>query len=86
MKFAWPIAEIIFKKEINETEGHEAKLLGTEVEYADLFTNPYTTLQCGFVDEVKLTQETRRKLIKVFGVLENKERVRVNRKYGNILV
>ena len=81
-----PIAEIIFKKEINETEGHEAKLLGTEVEYADLFANPYTAAQRGFVDEVILPQDTRRKLIKVFSVLENKERVRANRKYGNILV
>jgi propionyl-CoA carboxylase beta chain len=45
-------SEIIFKKEINEAEDHEAK------PYADLFANPYTAAQRGFVDEVILPQDT----------------------------
>ena len=38
----------------------------------------------GFVDEVILPQDTRRKLIKAFSMLENKVSVRPNRKHGNI--
>jgi hypothetical protein len=62
----------------------EAKLLEKENEYADLFANPYIAAQRGFIDEVILPQDTRRKLIKAFSMLENKVSVRPNRKHGNI--
>lgn len=95
MNFAWPTAEIavmgakgaseiIFKKEINEANDPAAKLLEKEAEYADLFANPYTAAQRGFVDEVILPQDTRKKLIKAFRMLENKESVLPKRKHGNI--
>ena len=95
MNFAWPTAEIavmgakgaseiIFKKEINEANDPAAKLLEKEAEYADLFANPYTAAQRGFVDEVILPQDTRKKLIKAFSMLENKESVLPKRKHGNI--
>lgn len=95
MNFAWPSAEIavmgakgaseiIFKKEISEADDKEAKLAEKEAEYADLFANPYTAAERGFVDEVILPKETRRKLIKAFAMLENKKVERPNRKHGNI--
>lgn len=95
MNFAWPtaeiavmgakgVSEIIFKKEISEAADPAAKLLEKEAEYADLFANPYTAAQRGFVDEVILPQDTRKKLIKAFGMLENKESVLPKRKHGNI--
>jgi propionyl-CoA carboxylase beta chain len=95
MNFAWPTAEIavmgakgaseiIFKKEINEAADPAAKLLEKEAEYANLFANPYTAAQRGFVDEVILPQDTRKKLIKAFSMLENKESVMPKRKHGNI--
>jgi propionyl-CoA carboxylase beta chain len=95
MNFAWPTAEIavmgakgaseiIFKKEITEAEDPAAKLLEKETEYADLFANPYTAAQRGFIDEVILPEDTRRKLIKAFSMLENKVSVTPNRKHGNI--
>ncbi|WP_299133428.1 acyl-CoA carboxylase subunit beta [uncultured Tenacibaculum sp.] len=95
MNFAWPAAEIavmgakgaseiIFKKEISEAEDKEAKLLEKEAEYAELFANPYTAAERGFVDEVILPQETRRKLIKAFAMLEGKKVERPKRKHGNI--
>jgi propionyl-CoA carboxylase beta chain len=95
MNFAWPSAEIavmgakgaseiIFKKEISEASDPAAKLLEKEAEYADLFANPYTAAQRGFVDEVILPQDTRKKLIKAFSMLENKESVLPKRKHGNI--
>lgn len=95
MNFAWPTAEIavmgakgaseiIFKKEINEAADSEAKLKEKEAEYATLFANPYTAAQRGFIDEVILPQDTRRKLIKAFVMLENKVVDIPKRKHGNI--
>ncbi|TDD97424.1 acyl-CoA carboxylase subunit beta [Flavobacterium cellulosilyticum] len=95
LNYAWPTAEIavmgakgaseiIFKKEISEAEDPAAKLLEKETEYADLFANPYNATQRGFIDEVILPQDTRRKLIKGFRMLENKVSVTPIRKHGNI--
>ena len=38
------------------------------MKYVDLFANPFTTAQRGFIDEVILPQDTRRKLIKAFSM------------------
>jgi propionyl-CoA carboxylase beta chain len=95
MNFAWPsaeiavmgakgAAEIIFKKEINAAENPETKWKEKEAEYATLFANPYSAAERGFIDEVILPKDTRRKLIKAFSMLENKEVVRPKRKHGNI--
>jgi len=95
MNFAWPTAEIavmgakgaseiIFKKEISEAQDPTAKLLEKEAEYAEKFATPYRAAQRGFIDEVILPQDTRRKLIKAFSMLENKVSVLPKRKHGNI--
>jgi propionyl-CoA carboxylase beta chain len=95
MNFAWPsaeiavmgakgAAEIIFKREINAAENPEEKWKEKEAEYATLFANPYSAAQRGFIDEVILPKDTRRKLIKAFAMLESKEVERPNRKHGNI--
>ena len=95
MNFAWPnaeiavmgakgAAEIIFKREISKADDKEAKWKEKEAEYAKLFANPYSAAERGFVDDVILPENTRRKLIKAFSMLENKDVVRPNRKHGNI--
>jgi len=95
MNFAWPsaeiavmgakgAAEIIFKKDINSAEDKEAKWKEKEAEYAELFANPYSAAERGFIDEVILPKNTRRKLIKAFAMLEDKEVDRPKRKHGNI--
>ena len=95
MNFAWPsaeiavmgakgAAEIIFKREIKSAEDPEAKWKEKEAEYAKLFANPYSAAERGFIDEVILPKNTRRKLIKAFTMLENKEVNRPDRKHGNI--
>ena len=95
MNFAWPSAEIavmgakgaseiIFKKEIAAAKDPQAKLLEKEAEYAEKFANPYRAAERGFIDEVILPQETRRKLLKAFSMLENKKVELPNRKHGNI--
>ncbi|MEM6879498.1 MAG: acyl-CoA carboxylase subunit beta [Bacteroidota bacterium] len=93
--FAWPTAEIavmgakgaseiIFRKEIAAAEDPAAKLLEKEAEYADKFANPYRAARRGFIDEVILPRETRRKLISAFGALENKVAKIPKKKHGNI--
>ncbi|MGX9987398.1 acyl-CoA carboxylase subunit beta [Soonwooa purpurea] len=95
MNFAWPSAEIavmgakgaseiIFKREIAEAADPVAKLAEKEAEYAEKFANPYTAAQRGFIDEVIFPEDTRRKLIKAFAMLENKFVERPTRKHGNI--
>ncbi|MCC1485378.1 acyl-CoA carboxylase subunit beta [Winogradskyella immobilis] len=95
MNFAWPsaeiavmgakgAAEIIFKRDIQAAEDKEAKWKEKEAEYAELFANPYSAAERGFVDEVILPKDTRRKLIKAFSMLENKEVNKPKRKHGNI--
>ncbi len=93
--FAWPCAEIavmgakgaaeiIFKKEISDAEDPDTKLMEKEAEYSRLFANPYIAANRGFIDEVILPQDTRRKLLKAFAMLENKRADNPKRKHGNI--
>ena len=95
MNFAWPsaeiavmgakgAAEIIFKREIASADNPEKKWKEKEAEYAELFANPYSAAERGFIDEVILPKNTRRKLIKAFSMLENKTVNRPKRKHGNI--
>lgn len=93
--FAWPNAEIavmgakgaseiIFRKEISAAKDPEAKLKEKEAEYAEKFANPYRAAQRGFIDEVILPENTRRKLLKAFAMLENKKVQTPKKKHGNI--
>ncbi len=95
MNFAYPNAEIavmgakgaseiIFRKEIKAADDPQAKLAEKEAEYAELFANPYSATQRGFIDEVILPKNTRRKLIKAFAMLENKKVDLPKKKHGNI--
>jgi len=95
MNFAWPgaeiavmgakgAAEIIFRKEISTAENPEQKWKEKEAEYADKFAHPYRAAKRGFIDEVILPENTRRKLLKAFSMLENKKVDAPKRKHGNI--
>lgn len=93
--FAWPTAEIavmgakgaseiIFRREIAAADSPELELSKKEQEYATKFANPFEAAQRGFIDEVIQPKDTRRKLLRAFATLENKEVIRPNRKHGNI--
>ena len=95
MNYAWPTAEIavmgakgaseiIFRREIKAAEDPELKLSEKEAEYAETFANPFKAAQRGFIDEVIMPKDTRRKLLKSFAMLENKTVLRPKRKHGNI--
>ncbi len=95
LNFAWPTAEIavmgakgaaeiIFKREIAQAENPEEKWKEKEAQYAELFANPYRAAERGFVDDVILPHETRRKVIEGFKMLEKKAEVLPHKKHGNI--
>ncbi len=95
MNYAWPTAEIavmgakgaaeiIFKKEITEAANPEAKWKEKEAGYAELFANPYSAAERGYVDEVILPSMTRSKLIRAFEMLENKVDKMPKKKHSNM--
>ncbi|MCU0352538.1 MAG: acyl-CoA carboxylase subunit beta [Cytophagales bacterium] len=95
MNYAWPTAEIavmgakgaaeiIFRHEIEKSENPEAALEEKVAEYTETFANPYKAAQRGYIDEVIRPEETRFKLIRAFGMLENKAASRPRKKHGNI--
>ncbi|HJV90542.1 MAG TPA: acyl-CoA carboxylase subunit beta [Holophagaceae bacterium] len=53
-------------------------------EYNEKFANPYIAAEFGFVDEVILPRETRRKLIKALAFLDTKRDQVPPKKHGNI--
>jgi propionyl-CoA carboxylase beta chain len=95
INYAWPTAEIavmgakgaaeiIFKKEIAESEDPEKKLQEKVDEYTRKFANPYRAAHRGYVDEVIFPDQTREKLIRAFKMLENKVAKLPRKKHGNI--
>ncbi len=95
MNFAWPTAEIavmgaqgaseiIFKKEIDSAEDSNQKLQEKIDEYTEKFANPYIAASRGFIDEVILPHNTRKKLIQAYEMLENKVDKLPRKKHGNI--
>jgi len=95
LNYAWPTAEIavmgakgaaeiIFKREIDLADDKTMALKMKEQEYSEIFTNPYRAAERGFVDEVIFPEETRKKLIGAYAMLENKVRNLPRKKHGNI--
>jgi propionyl-CoA carboxylase beta chain len=95
MNYAWPsaeiavmgakgAAEIIFRKEIAEAKDPAAKHKEKELEYNELFANPYKAAAHGYVDEIIRPEDTRRRLIAAFEMLKNKVDKLPRKKHGNI--
>ncbi|MFN3403002.1 MAG: acyl-CoA carboxylase subunit beta [Cytophagaceae bacterium] len=95
LNYAWPTAEIavmgakgaaeiIFKREIEAAVDKEGKLKEKIDEYTEKFANPYLAASRGYIDEVIKPEETRKKLISGFKMLENKVAVLPKKKHGNI--
>jgi propionyl-CoA carboxylase beta chain len=93
--FAWPNAEIavmgpkgaveiIFKKEINSSENPAQKLDQLLSDYIQKFANPYIAAERGFIDEVILPSETRKRLIQSFQLLRTKSDSNPKKKHSNI--
>lgn len=92
---AWPTAEIavmgtkgaveiIFRKELAKAENPEEKQAEFEAQYEETFANPYRAAAHGYVDEVIFPSETRKKLIRVFEVIQNKVDQVPRKKHDNL--
>jgi propionyl-CoA carboxylase beta chain len=93
--YAWPSAEIavmgpegavniLYKREIEKATDPAALRAQKVAEFREKFANPYVTAERGFIDEVILPRQTRRKLIQALGTLEHKRDKNPPKKHGNI--
>jgi len=93
--FAWPNAEIavmgpqgaaniIFAKEIQNSDNPEETRQQKIDEYREKFANPYVAASQGMVDDVIDPRETRIKLIQALDMLRTKKEDRPGKKHGNI--
>ena len=91
LNLAWPSAEIavmgpkgaveiIFRSEIDDPEKIEAR---TE-EYRDKFANPFVASKLGYIDDVIMPRNTRRRVARALAMLKNKKLENPWRKHGNI--
>ena len=77
-------ANIIFAREINESDNPEATRKEKIDEYREKFANPYVAAGLGMVDDVIDPRETREKLVQALDILQNKQEERPKKKHGNI--
>ncbi|MFZ2393762.1 acyl-CoA carboxylase subunit beta, partial [Rhodoferax sp.] len=91
VNFAWPSAEIavmgpkgaveiIFRDEKNDP----AKVAAREAEYKAKFANPFVAGARGFIDDVIMPHETRKRICRSLAMLKNKKIENPWRKHGNI--
>src|SRR5437879_1035231 len=95
MNFAWPTAEIavmgpegavnvIFRDQIEAASDPIAERARLVAEYEERFANPYIAAAHGYVDDVILPSETRRRLIAALELLSDKREANPPKKHGNI--
>jgi propionyl-CoA carboxylase beta chain len=91
VNLAWPSAEIavmgpkgaveiIFREE----KGDPAKLAEREAEYKAKFANPFVAGARGFIDDVIMPNETRKRICRSLAMLRSKKLENPWRKHGNI--
>ena len=91
INFAWPSAEIavmgpkgaveiIFRTDLGDKAAIEAR---TE-EYREKFANPFVAASRGFIDDVILPRETRRRLCRALAMLRGKQLGNPPKKHDNI--
>jgi propionyl-CoA carboxylase beta chain len=91
VNFAWPSAEIavmgpkgaveiIFREE----KGDPVKLAAREQEYRETFANPFIAGRRGFIDDVIMPSETRKRICRSLAMLRDKKLDNPWRKHGNI--
>lgn len=91
VNFAWPTAEIavmgpkgaveiIFRADI----GDEKKIEARTEEYRTRFANPFVAGNRGFIDDVIMPHNTRKRICRSLRMLENKELENPWKKHGNM--
>jgi propionyl-CoA carboxylase beta chain len=91
INYAWPTAEIavmgprqaveiIFRADIGDTE----KLAAREAEYKAHFANPFVAASRGYIDDVIMPRETRRRIVRALVSLKGKHLSNPWKKHDNI--
>ena len=97
MVLAWPSAEIavmgpqgaaniIFRKEIKESDDPQRTREEKIQQYSEEFATPYKAAERGFVDDVIEPAATRARLVDAFDMLASKRETRPAKKHGNFPV
>ncbi len=95
MVLAWPTAEIavmgaegaaniIHRRVIQEAQDPKAMRQAKIEEYRNLFYNPYIAASRGYIDQVIVPRETRRRIVEALEALRTKREMRPPKKHGNI--
>jgi propionyl-CoA carboxylase beta chain len=95
INFAWPSAEIavmgpegavniIFRREITESERPDETRAQLVAEYREKFANPYVAASRGYLDAVIEPSTTRPRMINALEMLQNKRDTNPPKKHGNI--
>ncbi|HEY4202932.1 MAG TPA: acyl-CoA carboxylase subunit beta [Devosiaceae bacterium] len=91
VNYAWPSAEIAVMGAKGATEilyrselGDKGKIAARTEEYEGRFANPFAAAERGFVDDVILPSETKRRVTRAFETLKGKRAAVVAKKHGNI--
>jgi propionyl-CoA carboxylase beta chain len=93
--FGWPSAEIavigvegavniLYAKELKDSENLEEKKTKFVEEYRDKFSNPYKPAASGHIDDILIPSETRPRLIAALELLRDKRGTIPAKKHGNI--
>jgi propionyl-CoA carboxylase beta chain len=91
VNYAWPSAEIavmgakgaveiIFRADIGDPD----KIAARTKEYSDRFANPFVAASLGYIDDVIMPRETRKRIIRALGTLKNKKLENPWKKHDNI--
>jgi propionyl-CoA carboxylase beta chain len=76
--------EILFRKEINESDDPQAAIEQKDAEYREMFAHPYLAAERGYIDDVIEPAQTRPVLIRALRILRDKQDSNPWKKHGNI--
>ena len=92
--YAWPTAavavmgaegaaNIVYRRDIQKSENPDATRAEKIRDYKEAFDNPYVAAAKGYIDDVIGMEDTRKRLIATFQMLQDKAETRPYRKHGN---
>ena len=79
-------ANVIFRKEINDSKDPEATRKEMVKKYEEKFANPYVAASRGYVDQIIDPSKTRESLITALNLAENRKLESAKYRHGNMPV
>jgi len=95
INYAWPSGEIavmgskgavevLYARAAKSSPDPKAFLAEKEAEYHEKVSNPYLAAERGYIDDIIVPSQTRARIIKALGTLQNKRDTNPMKKHGNI--